>query len=67
MKMLILGFIAVMGVSSAVHAGPVSGLESQGPGLLPRIGCPPGQVAAPIYNSAGVIIGWRCGPAGPGQ
>ena len=63
MKMLMLGFVAVMSVSSAVYAGPVSGLDSQEVSLFPRIGCPPGQVAVPIYNANGVIIGWRCGRA----
>lgn len=61
--MLLPGFVAVMGVSSAAHADSVSGPESQEYGYKPKIGCPHGQVAAPIYNANGVIIGWRCGRA----
>lgn len=60
MKMLVWGFVAMLGMSSAVHAGPVSGLGSQELGYQQMIRCPIGQIAAPIYNSNGAIIGWRC-------
>ena len=60
MKMLVLGFVAAMCVSSAVHAGSVSGLEPQELGYQQMIRCPIGQMAVPIYNSNGGIIGWQC-------
>ncbi len=59
MKMLILGFSAAMGVSSAVHAG-TTGLGSQELSYKYMIRCPIGQMAVPIYNANGAIIGWQC-------
>ena len=62
MKMLILGMIAVLGVSGAVRAGDVESAMSQETsytyGLRPI--CQEGQTKEFYYNAQGQIIGWKC-------
>lgn len=59
MKMLMLGFVAVMGLSSATNASPILGPESQELGYLPF--CPPGYRLAEAYVN-GRFVGWKCVP-----
>ena len=62
MKMLILGMIAVLGISGAVRANDVAGVMSQETsymeGLRPK--CEAGQERVFYYDAKGKIIGWKC-------
>ncbi|WP_093281399.1 hypothetical protein [Pseudoxanthomonas sp. CF125] len=63
MKMLILGTIAVLGMSGAVRANNVAELSlpqetNYSAGLRPV--CQPGQTKEYIYNAQGQVVGWKC-------
>jgi len=62
MKMLILGTMAVLGISGAVRANDVANVMSQETSYSvgPRPVCQAGQTKVFYYNAQDQIVGWKC-------
>jgi hypothetical protein len=62
MKVLILGMIAVLGVSGTVRADDVASVMSQETGYMEglRPKCQEGQERVFYYDAKRNIIGWKC-------